>query len=243
MDATDAFAEARAAHQASGTAVRTTLAAIGRLLLIAILIAGTLRVVLVQPVHISSGSMRPLLGAGDFLFVNKAAYGWSAASLPAPIASALPAGGRIAGKLPQRGDIVLFAASGAVRPGYVKRVVGLPGDRIALVSGRVRLNGTLLPCTPRNDDLCRETLPGGPSYLVRESGQSPLSTFPEQEVPHGHIFVLGDNRVESADSRLSPEQGGAGMVPLSRLIGRARHVGFAVGPDGVRIVRIGAPAR
>lgn len=240
--APDAFAEARARHQHSGEQVRRAVSSLSRLLVAAILIAAGIRIIAVQPVHVTSGSMHPLLEAGDFLFVAKAPYGWSSASLPAFLAGSLPATGRIAGRLPDRGDVVLFAAA-AGRPGYLKRVVGLPGDRIALEAGRVRLNGTLLDCQRLSRNVCREILPAGPSYLITESGNSPLSTIAERRVPAGHVFVLGDNRDESADSRLSPEEGGAGMVPEGRLIGRAGHIFFSLGPDGPRLARIGTAVR
>jgi signal peptidase I len=239
----DAFADARAAHEASGRAVRATIVRLARILLAAVLLAGVLRILFVQPVLVASGSMRPLLLEGDFLFVRKADYGWSVASLPSAAAAGVPLSGRLAGTLPERGEVVLFRAAGPGRASYLKRVVGLPGDRIALEGGRVRLNGRLLPCVPVAAGRCREGLSPGRSHEILESGSSPLSTMAEQRVPAGHVFVLGDNRDESADSRLRPEEGGAGMVATDRLIGRASRIFFSAGPDGLRTDRIGMAIR
>jgi signal peptidase I len=164
---------------------------------------------------------------------------------------------RIFGNLPERGDIVVFRAPGADED-FVKRVIGLPGDRIAMHGGMLIINGRPIPrvregtfampisanspcrvvagATPmvgRTDDgeaaclypLYRETLPGGRSYRVIDQVNTPrIDDVPPTRVPAGHVFLMGDNRDDSLDSRFSPQEGGIGLVPVENLIGRATFV-------------------
>lgn len=231
---------ARLAHAEAGARQFDQVARAARLFGGAVLIAFVIRVLLVQPFSIPSQSMAPALVAGDFIFVDKRAYGWSAASLPQGLLADgmtdARTGWRIGRRVPLRGEVVVFNGPGQVD--YVKRVIGRPGDRIALQAGRVQLNGRTLPCPPRGVDRCLETLPDGRSHLVIESGRGPLATMAEIRVPAGHSFVLGDNRDRSADSRLSPDAGGVGLVADAELVGRASRIFLSVG-DGIRWDRIG----
>ncbi len=220
----------------------------------ALLIAGVFRTLFFQPFWIPSGSMKDTLLIGDFLFVNKMAYGYSRHSCPF---SMCPFEGRLFGDLPDRGDIVVFRhpVNGT---DFIKRVIGLPGDRIQLRDGVLFVNGEAAvqraetpfaeifePQGPqRNLPAClnapvgagaecikerfTETLPGdlGHSILnVRDNGR--YDTTQEFVVPEDHVFVLGDNRDNSVDSRFEQRIGGVGYVPVENLLGRADRVIFS----------------
>ena len=219
-------------------------------LLILALAAWALRSLIVAPFSIPSGSMLPTMMIGDYLFVSKWPYGYSSASFPFEFP---PFKGRILGSLPDRGDVVVF--EGPEGQDVVKRVMGLPGDTIAVVSGKVVLNGRTLarervadfqmtispnsPCRvvppatamtrpgPNGMPACiypmyRETLPGGKSYTVLDQTDvSFADNFGPVRVPDGHIFVMGDNRDDSLDSRYPTIAGGMGFVPADRVVGRA----------------------
>jgi signal peptidase I len=200
------------------------------------------------PFMIPSGSMLPNLMIGDYLFVTKWPYGWSRYAVPFGLGSH---SGRIWGRLPDRGDIVVFRYPGPEQQDYVKRVIGLPGDRIAVREGVVVLNGRpvqreriadyAMPVSPNspcrnvgeareaqgpNGPEClyprfRETLPGGRSFEVIDQGTSIADDFPQIIVPDGHLFVMGDNRDDSADSRVPVESGGVGLLPVDNVLGEA----------------------
>ncbi len=219
----------------------------------ALLLAGLFRTLVFQPFWIPSGSMKATLLVGDFLFVNKWAYGWSRWSCPFGLC---PIEGRLWAALPERGDIVVFhhPVSGA---DYIKRLIGLPGDRVQMRDGVLYLNGAALPRTeagdfsetyapqgsagalPRCENRpapggdCRksrgiETLPNGVSYAVLNiTDTSRADNTVEFLVPEGHVFVMGDNRDNSLDSRFAQAQGGVGFVPLENLVGRADRVLFS----------------
>ncbi len=219
----------------------------------ALVIAGLFRTLLFQPFWIPSGSMKETLLIGDFLFVNKMAYGYSRHSCPF---SLCPIPGRILASEPERGDIVVFRhpVTGA---DFIKRVIGLPGDRVQMRDGRVVLNGEELPQEPAGTfeevferqgpvgqfprcanapvgqggaclkDRYRETLPSGRSHIVLNIDDSFADNTPVFTVPEGHFFFIGDNRDNSQDSRAPQSVGGVGMVPFENLIGRARHVVFS----------------
>ncbi len=227
----------RDVHEAEGARLSAIIVPAAKTVLGGLLIAVLLRTFVLEPFAIPSGSMSPGLEAGDFIFVDKMAYGWSRAALP--FSDTLPAGEEPRRLLPRpvgTGDVIVFAGPGG--QDYVKRVIGRSGDRVALSGGRLLLNGKPVPCTPLGQSLCREVLPNGSSHVVRENGSSTLSDFPETTVPSGHYFVLGDNRDASADSRVARADGGVGLVSDAEILGRAQRIFFSA-RGGVHWQRIG----
>ena len=219
----------------------------------ALLLAGVFRTIFFQPFWIPSGSMKDTLLIGDFLFVNKMAYGYSQHSCPF---SMCPIEGRILASEPERGDVVVFRhpVTGA---DFIKRVIGLPGDRIQMQNGTLFVNGeaatqtdagvftetyerqgplgTFPICNERavgigaecNKDRFVETLPNGVSHAILETRSSRSDSTGVFTVPEGHFFFMGDNRDNSTDSRVPQSQGGVGYVPFDHLIGRADRVLFS----------------
>ncbi|MCB1681455.1 MAG: signal peptidase I [Alphaproteobacteria bacterium] len=202
--------------------------------LLAVFIALLIRTFLFEPFNIPSTSMKPTLLVGDYLFVYKPSYGYSRYSFPFSLA---PIEGRIWGKEPQRGDIVVFA-----QPKYginlIKRVIGLPGDRIQVTKGRLYINDKIVPrefVRSFEEDKgsegmvktyeYRETLPGGVVHSIYEEGDDRnLDNTEVYTVPEEHYFMMGDNRDNSQDSRV---QEAVGYVPLEYLIGRADFLFFS----------------
>ncbi len=230
----------RLAHLESGTRLARTLGSAVRLVALALVIALALRTFVVQPFAIPSGSMAPGLESGDFILVNKLAYGWSPGNFPfaGPLAAPGEQPVRLMAAPVRAGDVVVFA--GPQNQDYVKRVVATGGDRVALVGGELVLNGVALACTPAGVGLCREQLPNGRSHRIRPDRAGPLADHPETVVPPGHLFLLGDNRGASADSRLPRAAGGLGLVPETAVLGRVERIFFAAdGGQGVRWQRIG----
>jgi signal peptidase I len=186
-----------------------------------------------QPFYIPSGSMEPTLQIGDALLGSKFAYGYSRYSLPFGIGPASQT--RLLGKLPSRGDVVIFKLPRDPHETLIKRVIGLPGDRVQMVHGRLMINGQMVKLEPAGtgkveqsdghlDEVDRfvETLPGGVKHLVfKIRWNGPLDDTPVFVVPAGHIFAMGDNRDNSSDSRVAPEDGGVGFVPAENLVARA----------------------
>jgi signal peptidase I len=197
-----------------------------------VLIALAAKTAIAEPYYVPSGSMEPTLQIGDELLATKYPYGYSAASLPSFVT--LPDSKRILGALPHRGDVVVFRWPGDRAQTWVKRVVGLPGDRIAMRNGQLWINGAAVPLKAdgagpmETEDGSRqttarfiETLPGGRQHTIfKAAGFDPLDNIPELTVPAGHLFVLGDNRDYSADSRVPVRAGGVGLLPVSDLVGR-----------------------
>jgi signal peptidase I len=191
---------------------------------------------LAEPFYVPSGSMEPTLQIGDALLATKFAYGYSTASLPIHIN--LPESGRVFSETPKRGDVVVFRWPGDRSQAWVKRVVGLPGDRIQMRQGQLFINDRAAEMKPdgigkAEDDeggaepayRFVETLPNGVSHEIfklRDNGR--LDNTPEVTVPPNHLFVMGDNRDNSADSRVSVRDGGVGMLPMNDLVGRADAV-------------------
>jgi signal peptidase I len=187
---------------------------------------------LAEPFYVPSASMEPTLLIGDALLASKYPYGYSAASLPIHVA--FPETGRIFGETPKRGDVVVFRWPGDRSQVWVKRVIGLPGDRVQVREGQVWINGTPAPIKAdgigeaENDNGSGEparryieTLPGGvahPIFKLYDNGR--LDNTPEVIVPPDRLFVMGDNRDNSADSRVSVREGGVGLLPMDNLVGR-----------------------
>lgn len=201
----------------------------------ALLLALVIRTLLFQPFSIPSGSMRPTLLEGDYLFVTKWSYGFSRYSLPfGPNIFS----GRIWGSEPKRGDVVVFKFPPDPSVDYIKRVVGLPGDQIQVKDGQLFINDVGVPrvkvgqidnrdITEENGpvDVYRETLPNGVSYDTLDLTQASIGdNTKEFKVPPGHYFMMGDNRDNSSDSRFT-----VGFVPDENLVGRANLIFFSIG--------------
>ncbi len=226
----------------------------------ALIIAGIFRTLFFQPFWIPTGSMKDTLLIGDFVFVNKMAYGYSRHSCPF---SACPFPGRILGSEPERGDIVVFRHP-TLATDYVKRLIGLPGDRIQMKDGVLYINDEAMPQEPAGQfietferqgsfgttPLCAnrpvgqggdcikeklvETLPGGLEHSILNVYNQPLDNTNVFTVPEGNYFFMGDNRDNSTDSRVSQRAGGVGMVPEEFLLGRVDRVIFSAA--GKRLV-------
>jgi signal peptidase I len=191
---------------------------------------------LAEPFYVPSGSMEPTLLIGDALLASKYPYGYSAASLPIQIT--LPETGRLFAGTPKLGDVVVFRWPGDRSQAWVKRVVGLPGDRIQMRQGQLFINDHAASLKPDgmgeaeddNGGVERayryiETLPGGVAHAIfklRENGR--LDNTAEVTVPPDRVFVMGDNRDNSADSRVPVREGGVGLLPIDDLVGRADAV-------------------
>ena len=202
-----------------------------------IVIAGALalgfRSLLFEPFNIPSGSMIPTLLVGDYLFVSKYSYGYSRYSFPFGMA---PFDGRIFETPPERGDVAVFRQPQNESVAFIKRIVGLPGDRIQVTDGILRINDVAVNRVRKGFATAsdgynvirfavyQETLPNGKSYLIQErSDDDVLDNTNVFLVPEGHYFMMGDNRDNSRDSRTTS----VGMVPAENLIGRAERLFFS----------------
>lgn len=209
-------------------------------ILYAALIAIGIRTVAFEPFNIPSGSMIPTLLVGDYLFVSKFSYGYSRHSMPF---SPNLFDGRIFGSLPRRGDVAVFKLPRDGATDYIKRIIGLPGDRIQVRAGRLYVNGELVPreslgpYTVEGDGpritvrLYRETLPGSAGLpavsheILESTDDGPFDNTVEFRVPEGHVFAMGDNRDNSLDSRA---MNAVGFIPIENLVGRAEFIFFSV---------------
>lgn len=202
-------------------------------LVYAVLIALFIRTVAFEPFNIPSGSMIPTLLVGDYLFVSKYSYGYSRYSLPLGL-PLIP--GRIFGNLPERGDVAVFKLPKDNSTDYIKRIVGLPGDRVQVARGRLLVNGAPVDRRRVEDypgglfgsgaPQFVETLPGGKTHLIveRRGDFGGLDNTAVYTVPDRHVFAMGDNRDDSLDSRVL---GQVGFIPVENLVGRAEFLFFS----------------
>jgi signal peptidase I len=215
---------------------------LGTFLIKLVLIVVIVRSFIFSPFSIPSESMLPRLLIGDYLFITKFNYGFSRHSLPFSV-PLLP---NMHWSDPARGDVVVFKAPPGNSEDWIKRVIGLPGDQLQMVNGQLILNGKavpkekiadfVIPVSPnfgcdaefqtsdaKGQPTCsfprfRETLPNGKQYEVLDQGMRPADNTGIYTVPAGHVFLMGDNRDDSADSRF---QQGIGFVPMANLEGKA----------------------
>ena len=200
----------------------------------AVLIALAIRTVAFEPFNIPSGSMIPTLLVGDYLFVAKYSYGYSRFSLPLspPLFS-----GRIFGSVPTRGDVAVFKLPRDTSVDYIKRIIGLPGDRIQMKEGQLYINGERVERQPVGPFIADEsgqrvelkeyieTLPNGVRHpILKASDNEQFDNTQEFHVPEGHVFAMGDNRDNSLDSRVL---NAVGYVPIENLVGKAQMIFFS----------------
>ncbi len=207
-----------------------------RVVIHALILALIVRTLLYQPFNIPSGSMKSTLLVGDYLFVSKFSYGYSNYSIPF---GPQLFNGRIWSSQPERGDVAVFKLPRDNETDYIKRIVGLPGDRIQMIGGILHINGEPVK-KERLDDYVemdefgnvsrikqyRETLPNGVSHITLDLFENGYAdTTKEFTVPPDHYFVMGDNRDNSTDSRVLNQ---VGFVPFENLVGRAEIIFFSI---------------
>ena len=206
----------------------------------ALLIALVVRTLLFQPFNIPSGSLIPTLLIGDYLFVSKYSFGYSKYSLPLSEYLPFQAKGRVWGAEPKRGDIAVFKLPKVNATDYIKRVIGLPGDKIQVVEGVLTINGKAVKRERIADyetldafgqatrvPQYTETLPGGVAHRVieRDGDHGFWDNTELYTVPANHFFMMGDNRDNSTDSR---DLASVGYVPFENFVGRAEMIFFSI---------------
>ena len=208
----------------------------------ALAIALFLRVLFFQPFTIPSASMEPNLYEGDYIIVSKFSYGYSRHSIPF---SPNVYQGRVLEQQAKRGDVVVFKLPSDGHTDYVKRVVGVGGDRVQMKAGLLYVNDKLIEhdvMSPVKSDLgfgqivevarSRERLDSGKTYDTQDTGtDGNLDNTTQFIVPEGYYFMMGDNRDNSSDSRVDPFVGGVGMVPAENLVGKAQIVLLSWKPE------------
>lgn len=207
-----------------------------RTAVIAVILALVIRTFLFEPFNIPSGSMKPTLEVGDYLFVYKPAYGYSRYSFPMGLA---PIEGRVwtGDREPRRGDVIVFKLPTNPSIDYIKRIVGLPGDTVQVIEGELYINRRKVPREmvglkqieengyPVTMTEYIETLPGGVMHRIyEEADDRQLDNTEEYVVPEGHYFAMGDNRDNSQDSRVTSM---VGYIPLENIVGRASFLFFS----------------
>jgi signal peptidase I len=211
----------------------------------AVVIAFGVRTFAYEPFNIPSGSMIPTLLVGDYLFVSKYSYGYSKYT----VGFGMPVfDGRILFSAPERGDVAVFKLPRDNKTDYIKRIIGLPGDRIQVKGGILHINDEPVK-RERTEDYTTtdqfgrqirvaqyvETLPNGNRHrIIEESDSAPLDNTPVFTVPPDHYFAMGDNRDNSLDSRVGSM---VGFVPVENLVGRAEFLFFSI-EDGARFWEI-----
>ncbi len=216
-----------------------------RTVIYAVLIAMVIRTFAFEPFKIPSESMLPTLKIGDYLFVSKYSYGFSKHSFPFSMG---PFDGRILEDLPKRGDVAVFKKPVGEPIDYIKRIIGLPGDKIQMKGGVLYLNGKAVKKTRVDDYVDRdlngnvrrfarfqETLPNGTTYMTIDMVRNGTADNTDvYTVPAGHIFGMGDNRDNSTDSRFLSQ---VGYIPVENLVGRAEVIFFSL-KDGASFLEI-----
>ncbi|WP_291833761.1 signal peptidase I [Brevundimonas sp.] len=240
VDATPVYARTKKSKKTSGGSANEGWEVL-KTIFFALLIALVLRVLLFQPFTIPSASMEPNLYQGDYIVVSKWSYGYSKHSIPfsPPVFNgrvSLP----VVSHAPERGDIVVFKLPRDNKTDYIKRLIGLPGDRIQMINNVLHINGAPVRDVVVSDaDVtnmygmpiiqAEETFPdGSKTFRIQDFGPgNDLDNTPVFEVPSGHYFMMGDNRDNSIDSRVDQSQNGVGLVPAENLIGKAEIILFS----------------
>jgi len=212
-------------------------------ILIAIFIALLIRSLIFEPFNIPSGSMKPNLLVGDFIFVSKYSYGFSKHSLPFSI-PLIPR--KIFSNTPERGDVVVFKTPENNRTDYIKRVIGLPGDKIKIKDGNIFINETKILRKKLNDfidtdyntsnkrvRMYKEYFYNKEINILDITDNGIADNTQLFDVPENHFFVMGDNRDNSQDSRFIST---VGFIPFENLVGKAQFIFFSL--ENARFLQI-----